>query len=139
MSISWISIPALVAVHLGFAGLLGAVYGTARRSHWQFTAYCALVFGGLLFLGANLALPLPMWASSLLWLASAAAFGLGSLAADTAAWRAEYGWYYAVAAMLLVLAWGLAQSWPSPAIALGLAAALAAALSWTRAGRQQLN
>lgn len=139
MLISWISFPAFVTVHLGFAALLGAVSGAARESRWQFTTYCALVFGGLLFLGANLALPLPMWASSLLWLASAAAFGLGYQSVEVLNWRPEFGWYYAGAAMLLILVWGLAQGWRSPTLALGVAAALAAGLSLRRGLLIKLN
>jgi hypothetical protein len=132
MQIPWISFPALIAIHLGFAALLGVVSGAARGSRWQFATYCALAFGGLLFLGANLAFPLPMWANSLLWIASAAAFGLGYQFSEEAKPRAAFGWYYAGAAMLLVLVWGLVQDWRSPTLILGLSAALAAGISLRR-------
>jgi hypothetical protein len=132
MSISWISLPALLAVHLGFAALLGAVSGTARQTRWQFPTYCAVGLGSLLFLGANLALPLPMWANSLVWMTSAGAFGLGFESAELLRGRVEFGWYYAGTAMILILIWGMAQGFSPPTLVIGLAAALAAGISLRR-------
>ena len=124
----WIAILALLVVHLGFAALLGLF---ARQANSAADRALALV-GALAYLGSSLGLPL-LWLPRLgIWLASAALFAAFANLPLPRAWQSRLVWFYACLSMLLIVAWSLAQGWPSPAISLGITAGWAGVLAWRR-------
>jgi hypothetical protein len=131
MTFDWISLPALLAVQIGFAALLGAVL---RNAHTVAQRVAALV-AGLLFVVAGLVLPLGLAYKAGLWMFSAIAFAAFALRPFAFKWPRRFGWLYAGFAMLLILAWSAAQGSPLPLLLLGVAAGLAAALAWRRGWR----
>lgn len=125
---NWIGIFALLAVHLGFAALLGAFARQART--YADKALTAL--GVLLYLGSSLWLPLSWLTKAVTWLASVVLFTYFVKRPLLASWPTRWVWSYAGIAMLLILIWSAAQSQLSPAIALSAAAAWAGILAWRR-------
>lgn len=118
----------LLAIQFGFAAFLGGLAGYARQAIDR-----ALVIASILFYaGASFALPMAPTYKVVIWLVSALLFwgfrnsNMGFRVQTRAAWL------YAAFAMLLIIAWSLAQPAQPPFAALAAAAGLAAALAWRR-------
>jgi hypothetical protein len=129
----WISLAALMLVHLGFAALLGSLIFRLRAHAAEPTDLFLILFGGVVFVGASLALPFGLGTRLLFWVASLCTLGIFSFQLETMPSHPALSWYYAAGAAGLILAWSLSQGWPLPTLSLGLSAALAAGLAWRRA------
>ncbi|MBX3048855.1 MAG: hypothetical protein KIT46_00970 [Anaerolineales bacterium] len=128
MNSDWIGIAALVAVHLGFAALLGAFAGRAK----DLSSSSASFLAALAYFGSSLSLPLALLPKAGLALASAGLFAYFGRRGIPGAWQARLAWLYAGFSMLLILLWSAAQGWFSPLASLGAAAGWAGVLAWRR-------
>lgn len=133
MTTYWISLAALMLVHLGFAALLGSLIYRLRSHAAEPTDLFLILFGGVVFIGASLALPFGIGTRLLFWIASLCTLGIFSFQLEAMPSNPALSWYYAAGASALILAWSLGQGWPLPTVGLGLGAALAAGLAWRRA------
>lgn len=129
----WITLAALLAVHLGFAGLLGALIYRLRARKSASIDLVLLIFGLIVFVGASLALPFGPGMRLLFWIASLATMMVFAFQLEAIPNHPGMCWYYAAGAMALILVWSLSRSWPMPLLALGIASAVAATLAWRRA------
>lgn len=129
----WITLAALLAVHLGFAALLGTLIYRLRASKSASIDLLLLVFGSIVFVGASLALPFGPGVRALIWVASLATTMVFAFQLEAIPDHPGMCWYYAAGSMALILVWSLSKSWPLPMLTLGIASAAAAALAWRRA------
>lgn len=128
MFVDSISLIALIAVQLGFAGLLGAKARQAKT----IARVVLICLGALIFAVSILRLPLPTSPRIILWIASAVLFVYFFKPDILSGMQVKLAWFYAGGAMLLILAWSATQSWLAPVFSLGLAAGLAGMLAWRR-------
>src|SRR5690606_35279128 len=117
-----------VAVHLGFAALLGAF---ARKAA-DLPSRSASFLAALAYFGSSLTLPLTLLPKAGLSLASAGLFAYFGRQQVPGAWQARLAWLYAGFSMLLIVVWSAAQGWFSPLASLGAAAGWAGVLAWRR-------
>ena len=132
MIATWISIPALLSVNLGFAGLLGSQIYRLRSQANSRQVAVALAISGLVMLPP---LSLPPIPQSIGWLAATLVVVLFALRPNILPhqlWTLRFGFRYSCLAMILVAVWGLSVGFESPAFILGSFALLAAVLSWFR-------
>lgn len=129
----WITLAGLLAVHLGFAGLLGTLIYRLRATKSASIDLLLLAFGAVIFVGASLALPFGAGVRTLFWLASLATMMVFAFQLEAIPSHPGMCWYYAAGAMVLILVWSLSRSWPIPMVSLGFGSAMAAALAWRRA------
>ena len=129
MLFDWMTFPAFIALHLGYASVLGDQIHQMRldRAHRQWAA--AVIILGLVFL-PPLGLPIGLrWAA---WLAAAAlavVFALYPHLLPPGLRSKQFVWHYCALCMGLVTLWGLAyQEWLFSGIAL-----CTGALAWNRA------
>lgn len=123
-----ISLLALLVVHFGFAALLGAL---VRRVQ-SVSEGLVLTFLSLLYIAATFTLPLPVWANVIVVLGSLFLAALATSRIPKSLFQPRVGWFYAGAAMALILLWSAVQGWQYPLLTLGAAAGLAATLAWRR-------
>jgi hypothetical protein len=129
----WITLAALLAVHLGFAALLGTLVYRLRASKSASLDLLILAFGLIVYVGASLALPFGPGVRSLFWMAGLATMLVFAFQLEAIPNSPGMSWYYAAGAMILILVWSLSKAWPVPMLTMGMAAAAAAALAWRRA------
>jgi hypothetical protein len=132
MAITWISIPAVFAVQIGFAGLLGALTRQVQVRQARAARLAAMLLTAALLVTASYVLPMSGGMK-------AATFGASVLAAILTAWKLDWlsqnedwVWLYIAMAMSLILVWSIAQSEPLLSVAISLAAGLAALLAARR-------
>lgn len=119
---------ALLAIHLGFAALLGSFARQTRA--WPYRL--ALIASAVTYFFSSLLLPLPLIPRLAVWFASFGLFAFFARQSKVTPWQARLAWLYAGLAMLLIMVWSALQGWVSPALSLGVAAAWAALLAWRR-------
>lgn len=123
-----LSLVALLAVHFGFAALLGALMSRAvNLFHGS-----VLGVASFLYMTATFTLPFELWTRVIVLLISALLFGLSAAQTPRFLFHPRIGWLYAGLAMTLIFAWTATQGWQTPLLSLGAAAALAATLAWRR-------
>ncbi|MEX1071719.1 MAG: hypothetical protein WEC37_03745 [Anaerolineales bacterium] len=123
-----ISLVALLAVHFGFAALLGALMSRAVSLFHGST----LGVASFLYMTATFTLPLALWTKIIVLLISALLFALSAARTPKFLFHPRIGWLYAGLAMSLIFAWTATQGWQTPLLSLGAAAGLAATLAWRR-------
>jgi hypothetical protein len=129
-----LSLIALLAVHFGFAALLGALMSRAVSYRDRLGLFQGSVLGvaSFLYMTATFTLPLELWTKVIVLLISALLFGLSAAQTPRFLFHPRIGLLYAGLAMTLILAWTATQGWQIPLLSLGAAAALAATLAWRR-------
>ncbi|MDA1330615.1 MAG: hypothetical protein O3B43_06090 [Chloroflexi bacterium] len=132
MVISWISIPAVFAVQIGFAGLLGALVRQIRARQALTGRLFAIVLAGFLILAACFVLPVNGAMKVAILAASVLAASVTAWKLDWISENEDWVWLYVSTAMGLILVWSIAEAEPLPAVSISLAAALAALLAWRR-------
>lgn len=147
MTIPWLSLPTLLIIDLGFAGLLGThlyylrAHAAHRRSaarsfpHRARSIALALLLGGFVLLPPLSFPPLPQWLGWLAALLVVALFAFRPKPLPARLWTLSFAFRYAALTMLLVALWGLLSGFTSPQALFTLAALLAAALAWHRSRR----
>jgi hypothetical protein len=123
-----ISLLALLSVHFGFAALLGALMKRVQTLV-EAGILCLLA---LIYIVATFTLPLPVWANSVVLVASLFVAALSATRIPRPLFQPRIGLFYAGFTMLLILLWSAVQGWQYPLITLGAAAGLAATLALRR-------
>ena len=121
----FITLLALLVVHLGFAGLLG---GLVNHVHTPAEG-AELTFLALLYLAATFTLPMPAWANVLVLLAAIFLAALAVTRSKKPLFEQPISWSYIAFTMLLIALWCTAQGWHYPLLALGATAGVAAVLA----------
>jgi hypothetical protein len=133
-----LAIPALVATHFGFAGTLGELIYRARAYPEKVYLVAALSFGGLVFLPASFALPLPGWLRYLTWcgaLGLTLAFSFRPSRLPGWLWTPHFVYRYLGVLMALILLWSLGGELSPPMVLMSGSAALAGGLALQRSFR----
>jgi len=123
-----ISLLALLSVHFGFAALLGALMKRVQT----LVEAGILSLLALIYIVATFTLPLPVWANSVVLVASLFVAALSATRIPRPLFQPRIGLFYAGFTMLLILLWSAVQGWQYPLITLGAAAGLAATLALRR-------
>ncbi len=131
---------ALLATLFGFAGALGEIIYRARHEQPGTVVYAlaASAFGTLVFLPSCLALPPTPWLRFPSWLVALCLvlfFSIRPARLPRWFWTPYFAYRYLFGTMLLIFFWSLSNGIFTPALSLGILAALAAALAWVRAAR----
>ncbi len=130
MNMSWLTLPAYLAVQLGFAGLFGMQIAHLRRSTSTAGVAIAILLAPLGMLPPH-SMPEPLQTISRLMAALVVA--LFALSILPQRWHSQhFARRYGTLAMMAIACWGLSSGPAAPTFILGLLAALAAAMIWPR-------
>ena len=129
----WLSVPALLAVQLAFASLMGELVFRIGKLPAAPVLRWALVLGVLLLLPRHPSEPLAwrgfVW---LLALALATLYALRPAQLPDWLWSPRFAWGYTSLMMSLIALWSFANGFTAPTIYLGLLAGLAGILAWKK-------
>ena len=129
---NWLSLPTLLAIQLGFSGVLGAQL-FRLRSEFNSRQVAAAIAVGVPVMLSPLSMPaLLQWLG---WLAAILVVVFFALRPDhrfAGVWSWRFAWRYAALVMALVTLWSLSKGVSSPLFVLSGFAVLAGGMAWHR-------
>jgi hypothetical protein len=128
----WLSLPAFLAINLGFAGLLGTLIYYIRSQANSRQVAAAIALGGLVMLPPLSLPPLSQWFSWFAAILVVVLFALRPAFFPPQVWTLRFAYRYTALTMALVALWGFSTGLIPPLYVLGVLALLAGALAWHR-------
>ena len=128
----WLSLPAFLAINLGFAGLLGTLIYSLRSQANTRQVAAAIALGGLVMLPPLSLPPLSQWLSWLAAILVVVLFALRPAFIPSQIWTLRFAYRYIAITMALVALWGFSSGLIPPVYVLGVLALFAGALAWHR-------